>query len=220
MESVLLDVAGHRRSPATMPGYHRGRPPRNKGEQYPADPPRVEEIVAVMSAVGDRADGHPLRVLVVLLWRAGLRISEALSLQESDLDRPAVRYSSVAGRVASDARSGWTAGESAGINRHGEGDENALHRRRSELRWPRVMRWRSVRAQRSVDRGRAGGVIEPRNSIEVQGADAFPCVRKAIPLAALFASRWRTLRGRRSQARATSSMRENREISWSPARCW
>jgi hypothetical protein len=32
------------------------------------------------------------------------------------------------------------------------------------------MRWRSVRAQRSVDRGRAGGVIEPRNSIEVQGA--------------------------------------------------
>jgi hypothetical protein len=31
MESVLLDAAGHRRSPATMPGYHQGRPPRNKG---------------------------------------------------------------------------------------------------------------------------------------------------------------------------------------------
>ena len=41
MESLLLDVAGHRRSPATMPGYHRGRPPRNKGEHYPADPPTV-----------------------------------------------------------------------------------------------------------------------------------------------------------------------------------
>jgi len=39
MESMLLDAAGHRRSPATMPGYHRGRPPRNKGEEYPADPP-------------------------------------------------------------------------------------------------------------------------------------------------------------------------------------
>jgi hypothetical protein len=38
MESLPLDAAGHRRSPATMPGYHRGRPPRNKGEQYPADP--------------------------------------------------------------------------------------------------------------------------------------------------------------------------------------
>jgi site-specific recombinase XerD len=86
MDSVLLDVAGHRRSPATMPGYHRGRPPRNKGEHYPADPPTVEEIVAVMRAVGDRADGQRLRALVVLLWRAGLRISEALALQETDLD--------------------------------------------------------------------------------------------------------------------------------------
>jgi integrase len=87
MESMLLDVAGHRRSPATMPGYHRGRPPRNKGEQYPADPPTVEEIVAVMRTIGDRAEGHRLRAPIVLLWRAGLRISEALALQESDLDR-------------------------------------------------------------------------------------------------------------------------------------
>jgi site-specific recombinase XerD len=87
MESVLLDVAGHRRSPATMPGYHRGRPPRTKGEQYPADPPTVEENVAAMRTIGDRAEGHRLRALIVLLWRAGLRISEALALQESDLDR-------------------------------------------------------------------------------------------------------------------------------------
>ncbi len=36
MQSVLLDAAGHRRSPATMPSYHRGRPPPNKGEEYPA----------------------------------------------------------------------------------------------------------------------------------------------------------------------------------------
>jgi site-specific recombinase XerD len=87
MESVLLDVAGHRRSPATVPGYHRGRAPRNKGEQYPADPPTVEEIVSVMRTIGDGADGHRLRALIVLLWRAGLRISEALALQESDLNR-------------------------------------------------------------------------------------------------------------------------------------
>jgi integrase len=86
MESLLLDAAGHRRSPATMPGYHRGRPPRNKGEQYPADPPTVEEIVAVMRVAGHRADGQRLRALIILLWRAGLRISEALDLRESDLD--------------------------------------------------------------------------------------------------------------------------------------
>jgi len=86
MGSMLLDAAGHRRSPATMPGYHRGRPPRNKGEQYPAAPPTVEEIVSVMRLIGDGADGHRLRALIVLLWRAALRISEALPLQESDLD--------------------------------------------------------------------------------------------------------------------------------------
>ena len=86
MEPLLLDAAGHRRSPATMPGYHRGRPPRNKGEQYPADPPTVEEIIAVMRTVGDCPHGQRLRALIVLLWRAGLRISEALALRESDLD--------------------------------------------------------------------------------------------------------------------------------------
>jgi integrase len=83
----LLDAAGHQRSPVTMPGYHRGRPPKNKGRRFPADPPTVEEIVAVMRATGDRADGARLRALIVVLWRAGLRISEALDLAETDLDR-------------------------------------------------------------------------------------------------------------------------------------
>ncbi len=88
MESVsLLDCVGRRRSPATLPGYHRGRPPRNKGLRYPADPPTVEEIIAVMRAAGDQADGVRLRGLIVVLWRAGLRISEALALSETDLDR-------------------------------------------------------------------------------------------------------------------------------------
>ena len=57
MESVLFDAAGHRRSPATMTGFHQGRSPRNKGLRYPADPPTIEEIIAVMRAAGDSADG-------------------------------------------------------------------------------------------------------------------------------------------------------------------
>ena len=48
MHAVLYDAAGHRRSPVTMPRFHEGRAPRNKGRRYPADPPTVEEIVAVM----------------------------------------------------------------------------------------------------------------------------------------------------------------------------
>jgi len=38
-------LAGRRRSPATLPRYARGRLPPNKGLQYPADPPSVEEII-------------------------------------------------------------------------------------------------------------------------------------------------------------------------------
>jgi integrase len=84
--TVLLDIAGRRRSPATLPAFHAGRPPHNNGVRYPADPTTVEEIIAVMHATGDDAEGVRLRGLIVVLWRAGLRISEALALAESDLD--------------------------------------------------------------------------------------------------------------------------------------
>jgi site-specific recombinase XerD len=86
-DSLLLDAAGRRRSPATLPGSGCGRPPRNKGQRYPADPPPVEEIVAVMRTAGETVYGLRTRALIVVLWRAGLRISEALGLAESDLDR-------------------------------------------------------------------------------------------------------------------------------------
>ena len=88
MSSVqpLIDAAGRRRSPATMPEFRAGKPPRNKGQRYPADPPTVEEIVAVMRQAQRTRFGHRLTGLIVVLWRAGLRINEALSLTETDLD--------------------------------------------------------------------------------------------------------------------------------------
>jgi len=46
----------------------------------------VEEIIAVMRATGDGPDAVRLRGVIVVLWRAGLRISEALALNETDLD--------------------------------------------------------------------------------------------------------------------------------------
>ena len=74
MSELLLDAAGRRRSPATLPDFHDGRPPRNKGIRYPADPPKIEEIVTVMRSAGDGVHGRRLRGLIVVLWRAGLRI--------------------------------------------------------------------------------------------------------------------------------------------------
>jgi site-specific recombinase XerD len=82
----VLDAAGRRRSAATMPGYHAGRSPRTKGIRYPADPPTIDEIVAVMRHTGDDRHGLRLRGVIVVLWRAGLRIREALALAQHDLD--------------------------------------------------------------------------------------------------------------------------------------
>jgi integrase len=73
-------VVPRRRSPATLPGFHAGQAPRNKGQRYPADPPTVDEIAAVMRVAAQAHYGARLNGLIVVLWRAGLRIHEALSL--------------------------------------------------------------------------------------------------------------------------------------------
>ena len=66
--------------------------------RYPADPPTIEEIVTVMRRAGDGVHGRRLRGLIVVLWRAGLRIHEALALAKADLDarRPADPFSPTA----------------------------------------------------------------------------------------------------------------------------
>jgi len=69
--SQPLDAAGRRRSLATTPGWRAGMVPRNKGQTYPADPPPVDEIVAVMRQAQDNRHGHRVSALIVVLWRAG-----------------------------------------------------------------------------------------------------------------------------------------------------
>jgi site-specific recombinase XerC len=109
--SVLssVDIAGRRRSPATFSEFHLGRAPAIKGRRYPADLPRVEEIVAVMRVAGEGVAGDRMRGLIVVLWRAGLRIQEVLDLYERDLEprRGALLVRSGKG---DGAKSGWTTG--------------------------------------------------------------------------------------------------------------
>ena len=62
---LLLDATGRRRSPAAMPGRNAGRAPRNKDQVYPADPPTVDEIVAVMRQTPADRHGLWLRALIV-----------------------------------------------------------------------------------------------------------------------------------------------------------
>ena len=86
MSELLLDRAGRRHSPVAMPGFHTGCPPTQQGPGLPRGPTEGEEIVAVMRNAGDGAHARRLRGLIAILWRAGLRIQEALSLAEADLD--------------------------------------------------------------------------------------------------------------------------------------
>jgi site-specific recombinase XerD len=86
-QTTLIDAAGRRRSPITLPGHLAGRSPHNTGMSYPADPPRVEEIIAVMRQAGEDRHGLRIRAVIAVLWRGGLRISEALALSETDVDQ-------------------------------------------------------------------------------------------------------------------------------------
>ena len=149
--SVVLDSAGRRRSPATMPGYHAGRAPRNKGQRYPADPPTVEEIVAVMRQVAEERHGWRLRGLIVVLWVAGCASRRRLRSASVTSTRSADRCSCVTERAAAGVRSPWTPGDGSS-SRPGRGTRRAasraalLHHRRPNSRAALVKRGRPLRA--------------------------------------------------------------------------
>jgi hypothetical protein len=106
---AVFDAAGRRRLPATMSGYHAGRAPRNKGQLYPADPPTVEEIIAVMRQDPDDRLSARLRAVIVVLWRGGLRVQEALGLGEHDRDPRRDRCSCAAPKAAAKREIGMDA---------------------------------------------------------------------------------------------------------------
>lgn len=81
----MTDVLGRKRSPSAMPGYHTGRIPPNKGKRYRPTPPSVEEVMRMAACCRTDPYGIRMRALLFMLWD-GLRINEALCLEEHDLD--------------------------------------------------------------------------------------------------------------------------------------
>jgi hypothetical protein len=116
MFELLRDRAGRRRSPATRPGFHAGHAPGNKGLRYPADPAKVDAIIAVMRVAatgrtvvayaGRRADvasrtAHPGRLS---------RLPRATSINA------AAQSWSGAARAGAVARSAWTHGDGSSVS--------------------------------------------------------------------------------------------------------
>lgn len=75
------------RPAVTMPGYHKGRQPANKGKKYPAEILTPEEVAALFAQISSSTSiGIRNRALLTVLYRAGLRHSEALALLPKDVN--------------------------------------------------------------------------------------------------------------------------------------
>jgi site-specific recombinase XerD len=77
-------------SPATAKGYRAGVAAANAGQRFPAEILTADEVRALIGACSKRAPtGVRNRALLVVLYRGGLRISEALALKPKDVDAAA-----------------------------------------------------------------------------------------------------------------------------------
>jgi integrase/recombinase XerD len=123
----VLDVCGRRRSPATFPDFAAGRPPRNKGREYPKYAPTVAEIVQFLRAIPETPHGRRFRALVIVGWRSGLRVAELCALEERDLNRR----------------------DFAVVVRHGKGDKRRISGM-DEWGWEQLAPWLDERREYPV----------------------------------------------------------------------
>jgi integrase/recombinase XerD len=78
---------GPKRSPVTVPGYRAAQAPPNKGRTFPAEPLNADEVKMILAAISARGhSGIRNKALLCVLWRGGLRVTEALSLYTKDVD--------------------------------------------------------------------------------------------------------------------------------------
>ena len=103
----------------------------NRGRKFPPEPIRPEEFAALLAACKPLRGGREaelsalrLRCLLVILYRTGLRISEALALYEFDLRRT----------------------ERAIVVRHGKGDKRRVVVV-DEWGWAEIEYWLNIRSE-------------------------------------------------------------------------
>lgn len=82
----MFDRRGYYRSPVTQPSYRLGKEPPNKGMKLPPEVLSAEEVLKLLDACGRGRAGRRNRALLMVLWRCGLRVAEALALMPKDVD--------------------------------------------------------------------------------------------------------------------------------------
>lgn len=103
--------------------------PWNAGRKLPPEPLTRDEVEALLQACSNQAPtGVRNRALIVLLWRAGLRVGESLALRPKDLDH-------VAGTVHI---------------LHGKGNKNRVVGLDPQA-WAVVQRWIDTRARLKIN---------------------------------------------------------------------
>lgn len=83
---------------------YESRPPANKGKRYPPNPPSGRDIYNAVATLGDSAQDRRLAATIAILWRAGLRLAEALALTAQDVDHDAHTITVRATRTAAKRR--------------------------------------------------------------------------------------------------------------------
>jgi hypothetical protein len=164
--------------------FHDGRPPRNKGLQYPADPPTVEEIVAVMRCAGDQQYGRRCERCSCCSGGPGCgSVRRSVSLK-AIWTQAAVASLSAAESAGGVVRSGGTDGRGITLTRGSRfvsdrGGRAAVRHRRPDPS-PTVVTDRgsghAARARR--DRWRAPGVAPH----QLRTAHAVEMAREGVPL--------------------------------------
>lgn len=74
------------KSPICEAGYRKGVPNPNRDKRYYADTYTRAEITALLDECNCGKSGIRDRALIVVLWRTGIRVSEALGLRPHDID--------------------------------------------------------------------------------------------------------------------------------------